>query len=304
MMAAWNTAREVTFRPIERNLFMLQAYYLGDWKRITEEGPWLFCDCALMIEKYDGATANPPVPRCVLVWFQIHKIPPLFRTEAIIKQLAAKVGEVEKVEVKVASNGNGDFHRARVHLDAARPLMRFVTLSPEGRASMPLQVKYEKIPKFCKHCGLMGHGELECGSGEYSDEELQYGAWMLAPMETWHPKTPRVQAGFGSDREGTKGGRGQTDRGGRTMGHGRQGGGWGHQGGFFGHGETMWREKTMQQTNDGSRKRTSGEAGLEKSYDADLTDTATSPPKPVGDGNATDVARSSKVQRQLLLEGS
>jgi hypothetical protein len=41
MMAAWNTAREVAFRPIGKNLYTVQAFCLGDWKRITEEGPWL-----------------------------------------------------------------------------------------------------------------------------------------------------------------------------------------------------------------------------------------------------------------------
>ena len=42
MMATWNPAREVTFRPIARNLYMVQASCLGDWKQIMEDGPWLF----------------------------------------------------------------------------------------------------------------------------------------------------------------------------------------------------------------------------------------------------------------------
>ena len=34
MKAAWNTAKDVVFRPIEENLFIVQAFCLGDWKRI------------------------------------------------------------------------------------------------------------------------------------------------------------------------------------------------------------------------------------------------------------------------------
>ena len=52
MMATWNLAREVTFRPIARNLYMV---------RIMEDGPWLFRGCALMLEEYDGATPLPSV---------------------------------------------------------------------------------------------------------------------------------------------------------------------------------------------------------------------------------------------------
>jgi hypothetical protein len=216
MFAAWNPAQDVTFRAIEKNLFLIQAHCLGDWKRIKEEGSWLFRDCALMLEDFDGSMTTPRVmPSRFQTWIQIHKIPPLYRTEAILRQLASRVGEVVKVELKAISFGNGEFHRARVLLEADTPLMRIVSLSPEGCAKLFMQVVFEKLPKFCDHCGLMGHVVLECGTGEFSDEQLQYGDWMLAPMETWHPETPRVRGGFSREREASGGGRG--------MGEGRQG---------------------------------------------------------------------------------
>ena len=85
MKAAWK------FRPIGKNLFVVQANCLGDWKRIMEEGPWLFRGGALMLEEYDGATVTPSVmPNRVQAWIQIHKLPPLYRTEAILKQLAGR----------------------------------------------------------------------------------------------------------------------------------------------------------------------------------------------------------------------
>jgi len=63
MKAAWK------FRPIGKNLFVVQANCLGDWKRIMEEGPWLFRGGALMLEEYDGATVTPSVmPNRVQAW--------------------------------------------------------------------------------------------------------------------------------------------------------------------------------------------------------------------------------------------
>jgi hypothetical protein len=47
-----------------------------------------------------------------------------------------------------------------------------------------MQVLFEKMPKFCDHCVLMGHTVLECGTGEFSEEQLQFGDWMLAPITT------------------------------------------------------------------------------------------------------------------------
>ena len=84
MRSAWNPAREVTLRSIGKNLLVVQAFCLGDWKRIMEDGPWIFRGYALMLEEFDGSTTIPSeIPSKVLGWIQIHKIPHLFRTEAI-----------------------------------------------------------------------------------------------------------------------------------------------------------------------------------------------------------------------------
>lgn len=146
--------------------------------------------------------------------------------------------------------------------------MRIVTLSPEGCDSIILQVKYEKVARFCAHCGFMGHSHLECGSGEHAEDDLQYGDWMVAPTETWRAfsTTERV---FSRTNGGRGDGEGRSTAAGRHAREGRV--------------EDVWREKATQASDgSGSRKRMPEEAGL------DLQDTATSPmkPKPVEVGQA------------------
>lgn len=223
MRAAWNSAREVTFRPMGKNLFIIQAFCLGDWKRIMEEGPWTFRGYALMLEEFDGSTiTSQTTPNRVPAWIHIHKIPHLYRTDGILKQLASKVWECVLAELKVVSTTRGDFHRARVMLLATKPLVRFVALAPEGCQSMFLQIKYEKIHRFCSHCGFVGHTHLECGTGESKEEELQFGAWMLADEDTWRPSTPRVQGYVQPEDSAPRGDR--TSEQGRAPGHFAQGG--------------------------------------------------------------------------------
>jgi hypothetical protein len=98
LQAAWNPAQEVKFHEIEPNLFVMQAFCLGDWNRIMEDGPWLFRGCALMVEAFDGAVVKPTTSNRVQVWAQIHKIPPLFRNKEVLSQLASRVGEVVAVD--------------------------------------------------------------------------------------------------------------------------------------------------------------------------------------------------------------
>lgn len=268
MQAAWNTAREVTFRPISKNLMMVQAHCLGDWKRIMEDGPWLFRGYAVMLEEYDGSIPSPPEPSKVQVWVQIHKIPPLYRTEKIISQLAGRVGEVIKVEMEAISTSEGDFHRARVAVHATKPLTRCVKLAPEGRESMMLWVKYEKVPRFCAHCGLMGHSHLECGTGEYGEEELQYGTWMVAGEESWRRGTPR----FRNMTDGARGRGMPSKRGGHGMNSNR--GGRASRGGGV---QGVWREKEQQHAGS-SRKRMSEEAAMSDDREQQA-DSASSPLK-------------------------
>jgi hypothetical protein len=69
-----------------------------------EDGPWLFGGCVLMLKEYDGSTSIPSVPPSrVQAWIQLHKMPPLYRMERILKQLACKVGDVLAVDMKVVS---------------------------------------------------------------------------------------------------------------------------------------------------------------------------------------------------------
>jgi hypothetical protein len=134
----------------------------------------------------------------------------------------------------------GNYVCIRVRIDVTKPLMRFVSLTipVEGRRRLP--VKYEKIPFFCKRCGLFGHDHEECGDGVWEERQLQYGSWLLATRSDSQPApaprrfVPRAPA----------------------------------RGGWSGKGEVH---------NVGPRKRSSGDADLDK--EEDLQDTTESPLK-------------------------
>jgi hypothetical protein len=42
MKTTWIPTKEVTIKALEANLFTIQAYFLGDWLKIEQGGPWLF----------------------------------------------------------------------------------------------------------------------------------------------------------------------------------------------------------------------------------------------------------------------
>jgi hypothetical protein len=145
-----------------------------------EEGPWIFRDVGQCVEKYDRILQHEGVKLDqIYAWVWIHKLPELMRKKEIIWDLASRIGEVEMVELTSWSI-EVDYVRASVKLNVYAPLARSATLTPEGRSPMFLKLAYEKVHKFCKVCGLLGHKFDECGNGVHEPKDFQYGDWMLA----------------------------------------------------------------------------------------------------------------------------
>jgi hypothetical protein len=275
MRFAWAPAQEVKFRDIEDNKFVIQASCLGDWQRITEQGPWIFREQGLLIEKFDGSCKASSVElNRIHAWVQIHDVPELFRKKPIMTDLAARIGDVITVDMRV---DGADYVRARVWLDVRKELTRFVSIQPEGQPPVVMRVKFEKIPRFCAVCGFLGHTMEECGSGEHLPETLGFGKWMLADTP-WNRsqlnakdepfaqnKAQGQGRGMGGWTAGNKDGRGRGGtgrgrdggRGSIVAGRGRSGGRGhgGYQGHAGGHGNG-------QLTLGENRKRTSTDASL------------------------------------------
>lgn len=93
MRAAWNTAQPVCFRPIGANLFVVQAYCLGDWDRIMSQGPWLFRNMAVVLAPYDDFTDADEVPMVHMpIWLQIQKLPDGYCRKDLIEKLLRSAG--------------------------------------------------------------------------------------------------------------------------------------------------------------------------------------------------------------------
>jgi hypothetical protein len=117
------------------------------------------------------------------IWARVYELPTGFRTENIGRQLGNKIGKFLKMDLDEEFSGWRDFLRIRVKLDMEKPLTRVVFISLGAGKREPFRVKYEKLPKFCAVCGLLGHVETECGDGVHDKKALQYGDWLVASPE-------------------------------------------------------------------------------------------------------------------------
>ena len=139
----------------------------------------------MLIEKYDGFTKPEDVELSKIpVWIQLKGLPIAYRKKEVLESLCKRVGRVKTLIL--TPRGDGNHVRIRVNLDVNKPLSRFVSVTREGKKVF-YQVYYEKIPKFCYVCGLLGHTHFEHGNGKHEVKDLQWGDWLLAPLPEWIP---------------------------------------------------------------------------------------------------------------------
>ena len=94
MRNAWSAAKEVTFKVLKSNLFLVQLHCLGDWSRVMEGSPWLFRGAAVVMEEYDGfSNIDSYKLDRILIWAQIQGVPEgLMKKRELAEKVANKVG--------------------------------------------------------------------------------------------------------------------------------------------------------------------------------------------------------------------
>ena len=209
MRNAWSAAKEVIFKVLGPNLFLVQLHCVGDWTRVMEGSPWLFRGAAIVLEESDGFSnvLDYKLNR-IPVWTRIQGVPEgLMKKRELAEKVAKNVGDIITVLVNEGKISSTPYLRAKVWFDLDKPLVRVVLITIKER--MKYLVQYEKLPSFCFFCGCMGHEVTECGDGVHSKASCQWGDWLRVPFQS-------MVAG----REEYNRSRGR----GRGRGHGRGGG--------------------------------------------------------------------------------
>ena len=131
MRIMWAAAKEVTFKVLGSNLFLVQLHCLGDWMRVMEGSPWLFHGVAVVMEEYDGfSNVNTYKLDRILIWTCIQCVPEgLMKKKELAEKVANKVGQLITEVVNEGRINPTPYLRARVWLYLDKPLVRVVPIT-------------------------------------------------------------------------------------------------------------------------------------------------------------------------------
>src|SRR5205085_1184144 len=146
-----------------------------------KNGPWQFDFQAVLLREYDDKLSPVEIDFSSMdIW--VHVLKPTLGM--MNKDWGERIGRwigLKVVAVDVDKDGMawGEYLRIRVTIPIDEPLLRGIRIrsSPADEDGHWFDIKYEKVPHFCFHCGLIQHAQGGC-QGDPSAEVQQWGEWL------------------------------------------------------------------------------------------------------------------------------
>lgn len=128
-------------------------------------------------------------------------------TEEVGKDVGNSLGRYIETDKRSWLPKQAKFMRVRVDLPIDKPLWRGGNIVNLDGDKVWISFKYERLPNFCFHCGILGHDQKHCPSLP-SDSELpnQYGEWLKANASSKiGPDKPRPSNSSDFDKRNNQG---------------------------------------------------------------------------------------------------
>ncbi|MBA0603155.1 hypothetical protein Gorai_003310 [Gossypium raimondii] len=114
-------------------------------------------------------------------WVRIANIPMEYMDRDMAMEVGSAIGEVLAIDWR---DRDGDC--IRINIDINKPLRRVVHFTNHGGEEFVCSIRYEKLPRFCYICTLIGHTtqkyKAQKNSNENQDNIFQYGKWLRVPI--------------------------------------------------------------------------------------------------------------------------
>jgi hypothetical protein len=197
MIQWWRTQGNPDFKVLGDNLFLIEFDKIRDKEKVLEGRPWAFEGSLFLTEDYVEISQPTDYPfDKAAFWVQMINLPLVCMGRDIGMKIGEMMGTVEAVDRDGDKMGWGAYLCVKIQMDITKPLPWGRKLNIEGKV-MWVTFKYERLPKFCFHCGVLNHGKTGCSKKSelrHPEANPQYGPWLKANSPTrisdWNKNVP------------------------------------------------------------------------------------------------------------------
>ncbi|KAM0902344.1 hypothetical protein ACQ4PT_019381 [Festuca glaucescens] len=174
----WRIRGKMSFKPLKNNFFIITFALEGDYKFVEQGGPWTWIHlgvACLIAPLNDKAQPSDVVLDTVRLWVRFYDVPWRKQMKEYGERLGSNFGKVVEVDVDAEGLELSEYLRVRIDWPLnQRPLARFKS-SVKGQPNPRIyQMRYERVPYYCFHCGFIIHNEEQCENRMLGTQSLQY----------------------------------------------------------------------------------------------------------------------------------
>ncbi|CAI9778772.1 unnamed protein product [Fraxinus pennsylvanica] len=185
MMKVWQVEGKAAIKEVGWNKFLIELKRADDKRRIMNGRPWSFDKQLICVQDCEEAISIKDILfNKEAFWVQCHDLPFAGMNQKTGHEIGARLGKVLSVNTDSSGVCMGEFLRVKVLINISKPISRGRFLNIGGIKHW-IPFKYERLPKFCYHCGLIKHPVGRCEKKEEglaigNGFDQQYGAWLRA----------------------------------------------------------------------------------------------------------------------------
>jgi hypothetical protein len=162
MVKWWKLEKDITFKVLGENLFLIEFMDAQDKPRVLAGRPWVFEGALFLVEDFDGRLTPEKIPfDRASFWVRMSNLPLVCMGREVGRKIGSTVGIVEEIDTDADGVGWGEYLRVRISIDLSKPLSRGRMLKLQGESTWVV-FQYERLPRYCFQCGVIRHGRGGC----------------------------------------------------------------------------------------------------------------------------------------------
>ena len=162
LIRLWKINPDTKFSPQGSGKFLVTFKSENEMNRILFKGPWIVRNELIVVQKIKGEEdLIGEVVNHVELWMQLHHLPLEQISNNGISQIIEHLGEPISKPINIFVNGY-KATKIRVLLPLQAPLKDSLSLALPNQKTKMIYLVYEKLPKVCTFCGIIGHEVTSC----------------------------------------------------------------------------------------------------------------------------------------------
>jgi hypothetical protein len=130
----------------------------------------------------------------VSLWIRLVELPQEYWRERTLKEIASAVGTPIDIDGPTRNRTFGHYARILVDVDLSKKIYDEVLVERDDFAFM-VEIQYERLPLFCRHCYSIGHNITTCRwlKPQEAQERLNRGKQPVKEVSAAPPKAPQFK---------------------------------------------------------------------------------------------------------------